>query len=435
MTCGGPISPSALGTCSSASSRCVLPFEGVLFNHSECAAAGAVGDSLEMGNLSAVHERPLSYLSNLYVTQADAAAELREAKENGMTLVVDTSHWDMTALVKDAPAIAELSRRDGLPIVIAVPPPKAGSESDEETAIAQLDVALRVRLAEGVDMCAGVIGPLHVRLPNKTSRLTQEEEWQLTVAAKASRRVGGAPILVVIDHESCQCHPQGTPPLDPYYEHMWTTVWEAQKKDGEGEGNPQPRVAVVNPCRHRDDLSGAKLLLRKGCCVGLTCSGYDYSVVEQRWPGKAPLRSPDDALRVMERLVTDADSREDAAGRLMVSTGVMMRMHLKKYGGCGYGFAPALLRRQVPQRYSECHEMIDRMTFCNAVDFLAYPWTPPPAAEVSVQTFLCHWCRGAYPDTQVKYEKLGFTYCSMPCLSSHRKVHFDPFVTGLSIAS
>eukprot|EP00747_Dinoflagellata_sp_TGD_P092845 gnl/TRDRNA2_/TRDRNA2_165553_c1_seq1.p1 gnl/TRDRNA2_/TRDRNA2_165553_c1~~gnl/TRDRNA2_/TRDRNA2_165553_c1_seq1.p1 ORF type:complete len:235 (+),score=39.39 gnl/TRDRNA2_/TRDRNA2_165553_c1_seq1:29-706(+) len=109
-----------------------------------------------------------------------------------------------------------------------------------------------------------------------------------------------------------------------------------------------------------------------------------------------------------------------AAAKMLVSSGVRFRTDLRAHGGPGLGHAPELLH-MAKERIAPASSDVLR---ASALEFLQYPWKPPPPPEVVVHSIWCHWC-GTQKKLGDHFSKMGFDYCSPKCIAAHRKVDFD----------
>ena len=100
-------------------------------------------------------------------------------------------------------------------------------------------------------------------------------------------------------------------------------------------------------------------------------------------------------------------------GRSVASTGTLFKTDHKRYGGLGVDAFPFFLRR--------CGLAPSGSL---AATLLRFTWDPPKLAvlEQESEKWVCDVCGlTARLNEKENYTKLGFTYCSIPCLSEHRK--------------
>jgi hypothetical protein len=124
--------------------------------------------------------------------------------------------------------------------------------------------------------------------------------------------------------------------------------------------------------------------------------------------------SPEKCIQIRAALGTD--SRVTFA----FSTGCKYKTDLLKYGGQGFEFAFNFLRQSSPNAAKT------NATFSSLLEFA---WNPPKLCvmrDVESQKWVCDVCGFiARSDEAQNYTKHGFTYCSVACLSVHRKRNFN----------
>lgn len=123
--------------------------------------------------------------------------------------------------------------------------------------------------------------------------------------------------------------------------------------------------------------------------------------------------SPDDCL-LGKSIESSLEIVRAHPGKCFVSSGCNYKHNFLKYGGHGFGYAPRLLA---------AHSLIARTD----PSVLSFNWSPPKASWVEEWEgkWVCDVCGfvSKFKD-QENYTKFGFTYCSIKCLSDHRKRHF-----------
>lgn len=106
--------------------------------------------------------------------------------------------------------------------------------------------------------------------------------------------------------------------------------------------------------------------------------------------------------------------------RMVMSSGIRYKTDMKKYGGNGIDLQ-SMKKRVEESEWNKAHSL--------ARNLLQFEWEPPKLnvkAEDSPK-WICHICGFvAKLDEQENYTKHGFTYCSISCLSQHRKNNFQP---------
>ena len=109
--------------------------------------------------------------------------------------------------------------------------------------------------------------------------------------------------------------------------------------------------------------------------------------------------------------------------RPVVSTGTHCKTNLKMFGGQGFEFFASHAESRIGK--SEVQSI-----HSHALSLLAFRWNPPKLdtkVEEQVSKWVCDICGlSAGQDEHPNYTKLGFTYCSIACLSDHRKRGFAP---------
>ena len=108
--------------------------------------------------------------------------------------------------------------------------------------------------------------------------------------------------------------------------------------------------------------------------------------------------------------------------RAVVSTGVEFKTDMKKYGGLGIDFSVNYLRNRIPDPQWEGMQKL-------ASSLLEFHWQPPKLDvrnEDESPKWICHMCGlVSRLSDQENYTKHGFTYCSIACLSEHRRKGFQ----------
>jgi hypothetical protein len=113
----------------------------------------------------------------------------------------------------------------------------------------------------------------------------------------------------------------------------------------------------------------------------------------------------------VESLMRIASS--DVGTAVTFSPGCRYKTDFKKYGGRGF----------TSRSYTEPESL-------RIAEFIAFPWSAPAAPSKPIdeaEMWVCDVCGvSARMDEKENYTKLGYTYCSIPCLASHRKRGFAP---------
>jgi hypothetical protein len=126
--------------------------------------------------------------------------------------------------------------------------------------------------------------------------------------------------------------------------------------------------------------------------------------------------------------------RSGRAAQLLTSHALASRLQFQVYGGAGLMHACASFLPRLQQAgVSESDSALLR--HANGAQLLSW-WRPPPPAARQVKQWACNACHRTFdeacnpaealPDDRHYYEKFDGRYCSMHCLSAHRKAGFPP---------
>lgn len=147
------------------------------------------------------------------------------------------------------------------------------------------------------------------------------------------------------------------------------------------------KVAFLNI---RDELI-LQRLMKEECRIGYTCPTFDIRTHATPFNAVSPVE-----LSALSSLIPKE--------KLLLSPGLCMRHHFSNFGGLG-------LNR--PEMRTD------------AIDFFSFPWEPPRVeVKIEKQLWSCDVCGTSGDESVRNYTKMGFTYCSMTCLSTHRKAGF-----------
>jgi hypothetical protein len=128
---------------------------------------------------------------------------------------------------------------------------------------------------------------------------------------------------------------------------------------------------------------------------------------------KVCLTSTEVGITTLESLVKYAKGLGNLS--VFLSTGTHYKIHLKKYGGKGIDY--------VQRQFGENCLMAD------ALKLFEFEWDPPKLIsqrDEEIEKWVCDICGVvAKSNEQQNYTKHGFTYCSIACLSEHRKRNFS----------
>eukprot|EP01054_Gregarina_sp_Poly1_P004453 Gregarina_sp_Poly_1__4452@NODE_239_length_10907_cov_182_631458_g210_i0_p4_GENE_NODE_239_length_10907_cov_182_631458_g210_i0NODE_239_length_10907_cov_182_631458_g210_i0_p4_ORF_typecomplete_len383_score45_55VATC/PF18716_1/1_7e10DUF3330/PF11809_8/0_028_NODE_239_length_10907_cov_182_631458_g210_i069258073 len=129
------------------------------------------------------------------------------------------------------------------------------------------------------------------------------------------------------------------------------------------------------------------------------------------WPNEGCCRSYFELRELM-----DSSREEGKEGKLARSSGVFFRSDHVAHGGLGFRGRLELKKR-----------LESGIKMCDA-NFAQFDWKPPFVKEAPKAQFRCDVCRNEFPlDTgEEPYRKFDFVYCSMSCLSTHRKQGWAP---------
>lgn len=129
---------------------------------------------------------------------------------------------------------------------------------------------------------------------------------------------------------------------------------------------------------------------------------------------EATFLSPHQAIDVLNTF------KNDRRITPVISTGAKYKTDLIKYGGQGIGFSLNFLRRLYPNYLNSSNQA--------GLSLLDFSWNPPKLnvkKEEDIPKWVCDICgQVGRSDEQQNYTKHGFTYCSIACLSEHRKRNF-----------
>lgn len=123
--------------------------------------------------------------------------------------------------------------------------------------------------------------------------------------------------------------------------------------------------------------------------------------------------SPSRSLGILERY------RKEPKVTIVMSTGCMYKTDLIKFGGQGFKYSMNFLRPDSLQYFESSK---------GGKQLIEFNWDPPKLCfikEEEVVKWVCEICGFVARSDQVEnYTKHGFTYCSIACLSEHRKRNF-----------
>ena len=465
----------------------VLPFEHLTFDFSsrmEAPAtlelAGLRDQELSLSRLSIQRMHSRSSLANLRAPPRDVvAAELVELlagrKRHASCAVVDAT----IGAARDLPSLLSLSEVCGVRIIAS-----AGMTADEASALHRTDAdeaaeALEAacneivsQLTKGVEVnyrpadasaasaatlvrCGMLVAGDAALLPPGS----QPREAVLHVMGRAQMRTG-APLLFALPARAAGDGGQSalTAVRELVAEHgasaTGIVIGHAQNllvqtEHGRG-GKLLPTHSTPNT-----SMATIRELLGTGACLcfdgfgaewtvpGYGGEAYDEAIMDTtdgggsargnrgfELCGPLALRPPtDDAVaRCVAALV-----EEGFASQLILSQGTWTRLQYTSYGGCGLGHlrrcvCPLLARAGVTSK-----ETLRALTAGNAARLLAW-WRPAEKPPRLVKLWECHACHRSFEEAanpaealetdHVYYEKKDMRYCSMPCLSAHRKANF-----------
>lgn len=170
--------------------------------------------------------------------------------------------------------------------------------------------------------------------------------------------------------------------------------WKAFDKFGPMLIKERSIVFGAHSKSHLDQLAS-----QRHVNVGITCRDIDCS----------------ESLAMLDRA-------EGLGLRPVISTGTQYKTDLKKFGGRGVDYLPNFAASRLDAT------ALSKMN-AHALSLLHFTWEPPKLAtmrEELIVKWVCDVCghRGR-TDEEQNYTKLGFTYCSIKCLSEHRKRNFQ----------
>ena len=146
--------------------------------------------------------------------------------------------------------------------------------------------------------------------------------------------------------------------------------------------------------------------------LGFTCPCLESEIATEKFPspGIAGIR-PSDVRRILDVVPQE---------RILLSSGIFLKPHLKKYGGAGVGLCKDLLLAG-----TGASDVAKNILGVNTWRFLSFDWKKPETEKIVVkQIWTCHVCGKQDTEDVRNYSKLGFVYCSMGCLGKHRALGF-----------
>lgn len=112
--------------------------------------------------------------------------------------------------------------------------------------------------------------------------------------------------------------------------------------------------------------------------------------------------------------------------QILVSTNVLQRIQLQRYGGGGYGHTLERFRGRLIQDHNITANEWKQLIWGNPLRLLKW-YTPPPVAEIPKHYLRCSICTNAFePIVGEYFTKFSFVYCGTKCLRQHSKRGFDP---------
>ena len=148
------------------------------------------------------------------------------------------------------------------------------------------------------------------------------------------------------------------------------------------------------------------LLNKTAAFLGFTCPCLESEFLTRVFPTRAIAGQAPSSMKQIAKLVPH--------DRLLLSSGMFLKPHLRKYGGVGIQLAQYLL------------ESGDQTVLRTAAwNFLSFEWSPPEFRKVvQKKLWTCQVCAKEDTEDVRNYSKMGFTYCSMGCLGKHRSLGF-----------
>ena len=455
----------------------VLPFEQLVFDHSSRFESStslnlsSLRDAeLSLGRLSMLRQYARHTLANLRGPPRDVlASELSSLLEGRPRLSTCTVVDATFGPARDLAGLLSLSEETGVNIVasagITVDEANALSRTDEEEAAEAVDIAINQLVAEltkGVEVnyrpcdASAASAATHVRcgmlVAGDGAHLppgSQAREITLRVVGQAQMRTG-APLLVALPAHASRDGGRAAIALvrSLVSEHgasaQGILVGHAQNllvdtSGGVSLNSPHPPAEVA--------LAASRELLGLGCCLcfdGFGASwgvpGYDDAAAHNGSSSapmgsalSGPLAMPPPSDRTVARVVVQLLS-SGFAEQIVLSQGTWSRLQYAAFGGGGLSY----LRDSVVPLFSQAglaaNDAAMQAVLCgNATRLLSW-WRPAEKPPRLVKIWECYGCHRSFEEAanpaealetdHVYYEKKDMRYCSMPCLSAHRKANF-----------
>ena len=269
---------------------------------------------IDMAMLGELRFDPFLNKDNCLLDDVDAAVEeVQQFADLGGRTVVDPTNRNIG---RNPKALAEISERTGLNIVMGAGYYLEGAHPPEVKAMSATDIADQIvqEATEGVDgtgIRIGIIGEIGI-----SADFTPEEEKVLRGAAQGSARTG-LPLSVHL----------------PGWERHAHRVLDV----AESEGCAASRVILCHMNPSFADKPYQRALAGRGAMLEYDMLGMDFFYADQQ----AQCPSDEDNARAIRGLIDDGWTH-----RLLMSQDVFLKMMLTRYGGFGYAY---ILRHFVPR--------------------------------------------------------------------------------------
>jgi len=113
---------------------------------------------------------------------------------------------------------------------------------------------------------------------------------------------------------------------------------------------------------------------------------------------------------------------EGKTSKLLLATGLSWKMNFRKYAGDGLMHLGDMLSLMEKVHGVDSKHVWEQSNK-NALALLTY-WKAPPKVETVERVWKCDWCKKKSPESVEGFSKHEFQYCSIKCLSEHRKAGF-----------
>ena len=344
----------------------VNPFEHLIFDWSELNPSASL-DRISLKNRDQVSQCPFDFLENLKTSTDMLADELLISSSDKTQIIVACGNPKHISDLKAA--FGSVAR---VKLVIAAQLP-VGFSTDLKTRVQWLKCAVELGVQNS---SCGVLGPVKIR------SIDDMEILRVYATAQAATF---APLIVELVASSAE------------------VVVEALKTLEESNAETS-KICFLNM-----RLGIETILAKTDGFLGFSCPGFEMEYLDGSFEGLPTFTQYSEIAQLIHKVPHE---------RVIISTGMFFRSHFATFGGPGLGFARTVLEKKFP---GFAHLVLRD----NALKWLDFDWCPPTVeAVVKKQIWICNVCGKQGDDDVQNYTKLGFLYCSMPCLAAHRKTGF-----------